>query len=1003
MKLDRLKSTQSLTNSDLWLGWRERLKSASQFWLLALLLSPLFSQPALAQGGGGITGPCITGLVPDRASFNHNGGSGRFEVRLCGSWTASASSGWIRITSQTGRGNGSISYAVDRLDPVGVRTGHIDIRQNNNTLFRFAITQESRPRPCPGEIRVAPPSITAPSSYSEQVVVVTPNHSWCSWNATAKTGDGMIALRFRQPQTPYGTPFGQGSFVVEIPANMGSNARRGAVILRDYGEIPVFQEGRCSYTVKVSKTEFPSEGGSASISVETNKTDCAWAVERIPSWITISSGPTGTGNGVINFEVAANNDTTREAQLCVAGRCFQIKQFGSPDAFCREPIAPFNPRDIAFVVKSATGTGRTEFHALRGEDNYASYAQHHCTGLPETGDETSFALINWDGDKVPDLVVIKKYGTASGQTEVQILSSSSGYTQSLVSAVTPLGPTDQTWQFLVGDYNADGKPDLFAISKRGLGSGKTEVYVLSGASNFREFLLRNASAVAPTDNTHEFALGYWDGDNKPDLFLISKQGASGLTEARILSGASQYTEFIFQGVTGLHATDENFTFDVTDWDQDEIPDLLLVKKQFTGTGATEVHVLSGANRFKQFILHAGTALGHTDQRHQFFIAERPGFKPRRRSSADGDRFADLPVYRPQSGVWFVMPTRREMPIPYEASYTSPDGHPYFARQFGLPADYTRRIGQPDDIPVIADYDGDGLLDLAVWRPNEGNWYILPTTGHLPLRASKRYLTNDGLVYYAIQLGLPGDIPVPGYYDGDGAVDLSIWRPANGRWEVMPTTGRIPLKFETQFTSPDGHPCFVRFFGKRGDAPMPADYDGDKLADFALWRPGEGRWYVLPTTGSLHINGARATTGDGLALFNFQLGASGDIPFTGYFDGDDKADPGVFRPSQAKWEAILSANLTPAFNVAQPNPERNRIGVRYFGNERDMPVPADYDGDGMYDIAVWRPADGNWHILPTTGSLPLSTGNRYQTSDGKPIFVLQLGLRGDLPQAKHPGR
>jgi hypothetical protein len=80
----------------------------------------------------------------------------------------------------------------------------------------------------------------------------------------------------------------------------------------------------------------------------------------------------------------------------------------------------------------------------------------------------------------------------------------------------------------------------------------------------------------------------------------------------------------------------------------------------------------------------------------------------------------------------------------------------------------------------------------------------------------------------------------------------------------------------------------------------------------------------------------------------QFGIDTDIPVHGDYDGDNREDIAVFRPSDGNWYFHLSGSG--AFT-----------GI-HWGQEGDVPVPADYDGDNLDDVAVYR--DGTWYINNT---------------------------------------
>jgi hypothetical protein len=84
-----------------------------------------------------------------------------------------------------------------------------------------------------------------------------------------------------------------------------------------------------------------------------------------------------------------------------------------------------------------------------------------------------------------------------------------------------------------------------------------------------------------------------------------------------------------------------------------------------------------------------------------------------------------------------------------------------------------------------------------------------------------------------------------------------------------------------------------------------------------------------------------------------------------FDGDGKTDFALFRPSSGVWflRAASGDSATP------------------FGTTGDVAVPADYDGDGKADLATYRPSTGVWFIRRSSGG---DQARPYGVSTDRPV-------------------
>jgi len=262
--------------------------------------------------------------------------------------------------------------------------------------------------------------------------------------------------------------------------------------------------------------------------------------------------------------------------------------------------------------------------------------------------------------------------------------------------------------------------------------------------------------------------------------------------------------------------------------------------------------------------------------------------------------ADLAVWRPSSGYWYVL------------------GGPNSQQTF-------TQWGNSDDKPVPGDYDGDGKTDFAVWRKTTATWYFNYSSG-----------STGGFA-----LGSVGGEPVSADFDGDGKSDPAVFHAPNGIWSIARSSAGV----------------IYPQFGQTGDIPAPADYDGDGRADIAVYRPGNQTFYAVRSSDTTLLISQVGLTGgdkpvsgdydgDGTADFAVRSGAdwlikqssnnqtltvnwgqAGDEAVQNDYDGDGKVDIAVWGPTNGYWYIRQSQSLT--------------ARAVQWGAVGDIPVPAFY--------------------------------------------------------------
>jgi hypothetical protein len=156
-------------------------------------------------------------------------------------------------------------------------------------------------------------------------------------------------------------------------------------------------------------------------------------------------------------------------------------------------------------------------------------------------------------------------------------------------------------------------------------------------------------------------------------------------------------------------------------------------------------------------------------------------------SYDNVGYAQLAIYRPSTGQWFIRNNAA-------SSATSS----FHVITFGANTTSTNYVPVPGAYDATA---GNRSIEPAVFDMNSGKWFV------------------DAAIERTYQFA-KGDIPAPGDYDGNGITEPAVYRPSTGQWLYFPTGSKS--------TTPVVIPGSAGF-GTVNDVPVNSPYRYRQLA------------------------------------------------------------------------------------------------------------------------------------------------------------------------------
>ena len=295
--------------------------------------------------------PCSYTLNPAASSVPASGGAGSFAVSAgpaCAWTTTGPPPSILQFTGgANGTGPGNVSYTVAANTSPNPRTLTVRVQGQPHSITQFGTA-------C--AFAISPSTLNVPAIGGGANITLTASDPSCAWAAA-----GLGAA-------PAGGT-GSANVTVTIPPNL--NALPQQVTATIAGRtLTVNQSGvGCTVSLSPNDAAAPAGGGQGTVGV-TVPAGCGYDTTSAPSWVSITSGGTGTSSGNLVYAVAPNSTTSaRIGTLTIGGQSFQITQAGLACSVTVDTSglgSPFGPSGGAGLIGITTNGSNCTWAASSG-------------------------------------------------------------------------------------------------------------------------------------------------------------------------------------------------------------------------------------------------------------------------------------------------------------------------------------------------------------------------------------------------------------------------------------------------------------------------------------------------------------------------------------------------------------------------------------------------------------------------------------------------------------